>query len=105
MTRAEYRGSWTSTAWCASPHRPHSLLEKWSSLDMWLGTGNADPCGGNQQHCATGKTPKPSVNFGPLSEIAIIIRDMYECMRISLDLPTKYYRWARSMLAREARKN
>ena len=57
-TRAEYWRSWTSTAWCASPQRPHSLCAKWSSLDMWLRTGNANPCPGNWQHYATGKNPK-----------------------------------------------
>ena len=52
-----------------------------------------------------GKLQKPSVNSGPSWNFAIIIRIMYECMRISRGLSTRCYRWASSMVAREARKN
>ena len=72
---------------------------------MWLVTGNADPCPGNWQHETTETNPKPSVNTGPSWDFAIIIPDMYECMRISRGLSTRWYGWASSMVAREARKN
>ena len=71
---------------------------------MWLVTGNANPCLGNWQHYATGKNPKPSVNSGPSWGFAIIIRDMFKCMRISRGHSTRCYRWASSMVAREARR-
>ena len=87
------------------PTKASLFVREWILLDMWLVTGNADPCPGNWQHYATGENPKPLVNSGPSRDVAIIIRDIYECMRLSWGLSRRCYRWASSMVARGARKN
>ena len=72
---------------------------------MWLGTGNVDPCSGNWQLYATGKSPRPSATSGPPWDFATIVHNMYKCMRISGSLSTRCYRWASSIVAREAGQN
>ena len=70
-----------------------------------VGHGQHRPMPGKLAALSPWERPKPSVNSGPSWDFAFIIRDMYECMRISRGLSTTCYRWASSMVAREARKN
>ena len=70
-----------------------------------VGQGQRRPMPGKWQQYAAGIDPKPSVNSGPSWDFAIIIRDMYKCMRIPGGLSTRCDRCASSIVAREATRN
>ena len=70
-----------------------------------VGHGQLRPMLGKLAALRHWEKPQTISELGPSWDFAIIIPDMYECMRISRGLSTRCYRWASSMVAREARRN